>query len=144
MYVLLRYFSPYTQNDIYLGVYRDIDEVEEARRTYIEHIEMHGDPYEEQAHMTVDLEQDVNIESFPDIVCDLDDSSTEAFLLVSHAEHDGQLYNQVMFIADQYHKLVEITSILTIEEQFNSMWCYVRLPIGILHYTNTLLEVKGL
>lgn len=139
MHVLIRYCSPYTQDDIYLGVYRDFEEAEAAKEIYINYISEHGDPYTNQAYMTVDLEQDVNIESFPDIVCDIDEESTDAVLLINHVDFMGQLYNQVMFLTDKQENLADIVKMLPIDELYKEMpryWCYARLPIGKLHYKN--------
>ena len=134
MYVLMRYCSPYTQEDIILGCFRENEFAEAAKKEYIKFIEEHGDPYKEQAYMTVDLNVDVNIEQIPEVVCAIEDDSKDVFLLINHIEYMGQVHNQVMFIADDTSKISEVSKILPVQGDIRGEWKYTILTIDELYY----------
>ena len=59
VFLLVRRLSPYTQNDLYLGIFSEYPL--KYKREYIDYIEANGDPYKNQAYFEVDLEKDIEI-----------------------------------------------------------------------------------
>ena len=59
VFLLVRHLSPYTQNDMYLGIFSEYPL--KYKREYINYIEANGDPYKNQAYFEVDLEKDIEI-----------------------------------------------------------------------------------
>lgn len=137
MYVLMRYCSPYTQEDIILGCFFNKESAENAKKDYIMHIHEHGDPFKAQAYMTVDLQVDVNIEQIPEVVCAIEEDSEDAFILINHIEYMGQVHNQVMFITDDQSKLSEVSKILPVEGDIPGEWVYTKLKINQLYHENS-------
>ena len=59
VFLLVRRLSPYTQNDLYLGIFSECPL--KYKKEYIDHIQANGDLYKNQAYFEVDLEKDIEI-----------------------------------------------------------------------------------
>lgn len=136
LYVLIRLLSPYTDDDLVLGVFKTEEEALFYKNKYIEVINEQGDMYEKQAYMDVNLEDDMLIRK---IECD--DIHDKAFCLVGQCEGFGQVCRYVVGLYDTIDKLRDKARALFLKElranqPFKSAWICNEIPIGSLRFAN--------
>lgn len=145
MFVLYRYCSEYSYDDIYLGVFRNESEAQEAKTSYIKYIDENGDPYKLQVYHTVDLEKDVRYESVPENQYDVDDDTKEVCVLFHELHGLGESFLELKYIADDLPKLKNVMKTYSKYENFpkTKAWLYSNMEVGRLYYENDMMLFKN-
>jgi hypothetical protein len=90
MHLLIRHLSPYTAEDLLLGVYLTVDEAARDRAAYLSAV-LHGgsDPHAEQAYHDV---SDADVAILSDLTqLDAPDEKSRVYVVSSYAEGFGQV-----------------------------------------------------
>ncbi len=98
MFILLRKISPYTNEDIILGIFENKSLTEDAREMYINH-SLVADKCASQAYVTINLEKDVIIIDAKAIL-QLDDKieKLNLFVVSKYFEGFGQIIRKIKLI----------------------------------------------
>lgn len=142
MFVLYRYCSEYSFDDIYLGIFRTETEAQEAKTSYIKYIRENGDPFEAQAYHKVNLKKDVRYEKLSEKDYELDEASFEVYILFYQSEGFGQSFLELKFVANDLSKILEVQKSYPKDESFPEAWFYSKVKIGCLYYENDLVFIK--
>ena len=130
VFLLVRRLSPYTQNDMYLGIFSEYPL--KYKREYIEYIEANGDPYKNQAYFEVDLEKDIEIIEYNKIV------GIDVYVIVSVVSGMGQVMVEVLRITSDYEECKNIIKKYNKdnnEESYFEDYMYFTMTMDTLYYT---------
>jgi hypothetical protein len=86
--ILTRIISPYSGQDLFLGLFSDTSRAQKAREAYLTSVSS-ADPWSEQAYRSVDLESDVQVVPVQDLRTEGDDSPV-VFLVTAYFDEMGQ------------------------------------------------------
>jgi hypothetical protein len=86
--ILTRRISPYSGQDLFLGLFSDVSRAQNARDVYLKSVSS-ADPWSEQAYRSVDLESDVQVVPVQDLRTEGGDSLV-VFLVTAYFEGMGQ------------------------------------------------------
>ena len=135
-FLLERKCSPYTENNIILGIFDTEGKAEEARARYISEMQV-TDPHYRQGYMTVNLEEDVSVDIID--VESPEEDKKKIFLLLKEMECMGQGFIEKVF-ASFSEKETETKfeeALGTVEgERFNTTYLIDELNVNELRYEN--------
>ena len=98
MFILLRKISPYTNEDIILGIFEDENLAQNARKSYINHC-LILDKWASQAYVTVNLEKDVIIiDVTPILELNKKLKNLDLFVVSQYFEGFGQIEREIKLI----------------------------------------------
>lgn len=158
MFLLKRTMSPYTECDILLGCFRNLEDAQKARNFYIQQYigEKKDDPWKGQAFYNVDLEKDVvildNIPEF-DVASDTDTVS----VISSFREGFGQEVREFHTICGSdktvYIHIARIKEIIKVHDSWprsvsaqrikaNRLLSDARDRLRSYEYTKTVADLK--
>jgi hypothetical protein len=104
LHILIRECSEYTSEPLNLGVFTTAENAYIAKKNYITHYQSHLDPLSEQAYRDVNLENDVNVWTFP-----TDEPFDHlAFLILGTCEAMGQISQGIDHIKPDFTSACEI------------------------------------
>ena len=112
MFILRRCCSPYTEDDIILGVFTTEENAMHAKDTYISHLTKNGDSHQIQAYMTINLNVDVMIDEFKDTDFD---SGKRIHLLFLTSEGFGQGFRTIEYMTSDRDELEEYKKLHPLE-----------------------------
>jgi hypothetical protein len=142
MFVLYRYCSEYSYEDIYLGIFRNESEAQEAKTSYINYINENGDPFKTQAYHEVHLEKDVRYGKLNEKDYELDENSSEVYMLFYESEGFGQSFLELKYVAKSLSKIIEVMKTYPKDENFPEAWSYSKVQIGHLYYENDMIFIE--
>ena len=143
MYLLVRECSFYTENNIVLGCFMDMELALSAKKQYITHIQERGDPHSQQGYKDVCLESDVEaIElDFPIDAC----TKSSVYLLYEQSECFGQVFRDIKCACSSLEKIIEFANTLPIDEDedgFPTCFMYTHLVVDSLRFENDDRYIK--
>lgn len=100
LYLLKRTISPYTGEDLFLGIYDNIDLANKQKQRYINNCKI-KDEWEEQAYRDVDLEKDLEIIDVADKLSEpnFPNEGQSIYLVSGIDEGFGQIVKKLIFIS---------------------------------------------
>lgn len=138
VYLLTRMLSPYTHEDLILGVFTDENIAEEKRKEYIE-MKTEYDEHRYQGYMFVNLENDVVIDKLElDAECELEhNTKSPIYVLLSCCSAMGQVYRTPVCVSCKLDNIIAKSNELHEAEKvddkyFLSEWMYLELPLNTL------------
>ena len=105
MFILLRKISPYTNEDIILGIFEDANLAQNATKSYINHC-LVTDIWASQAYVTVNLQEDVIVvDAKPLLKLDSKTKNLDLFVVSQYFEGFGQIEREIKLIFNDVLKV---------------------------------------
>ncbi len=106
LFLLKRKISPYSGEDLFLGMYNDLELATRQRKRYLENCKTQ-DKWKEQAYKVVDLEKDVDIVELHDKYKEkiFPSEGQRVYLVSGLSEGFGQIIKSLLFISTKETKV---------------------------------------
>ena len=133
MYILNRYISPYTANNLFLGIFDSEHLAEKAREEYILSISSE-DPWAKQAYYEPNPAKDTSILAVEDKRNNSE--STKVFLVTSYFEGMGQGVIRYDAVFCTINEAEEFAELLENNDENQPNWCEVNEVFVNQHIKN--------